>query len=76
MIEKHICYILPWWSSCLDRGALTNINAPGCGISVVHGPTFHKQEGYSCTQRFPRQKCLITGPSSYKSESALHHEGP
>ena len=33
---------LPWWPSCLDRGALNNVDAPGCGTSVVRGPTGHK----------------------------------
>ena len=27
-----------WWS-CLKRGALINVDAPGCGTSVVRGPT-------------------------------------
>ena len=35
-------YYLPWWPSCLDRGALNNVEAPGCGTSVVRGPTGHK----------------------------------
>ena len=35
-------YYLPWWPSCLDRGALINADAPGCGTSVVRGPTGHK----------------------------------
>ena len=26
---------LPWWPSWLDRGALINAEAPGCGTSVV-----------------------------------------
>ena len=30
------------WQSCLDRGALINVDAPGCGTSVVRGPTGHK----------------------------------
>ena len=33
---------LPWWPSCLDRGALNNVDAPGCGTSVVRGPTGHR----------------------------------
>ena len=33
---------LPWWPSCLDRGALINADAPGCGTSVVRGPKGHK----------------------------------
>ena len=33
---------LPWWPSCLDRGALNNVDAPGFGTSVVRGPTGHK----------------------------------
>ena len=33
---------LPWWLSYLDRGALNNVDAPGCGTSVVRGPTGHK----------------------------------
>ena len=37
----------PWWPSCcLDRGALINVEAPGCGTSVVQGPTGHKEEGF------------------------------
>ena len=28
-------YCLHWMPSCLDRGALTNVDAPGCGTSVV-----------------------------------------
>ena len=36
-------YLLPaLWPSCLDRGALNNVDAPGCGTSVVRGPTGHK----------------------------------
>ena len=31
-----------WWPSCLDRVALINVDAPGCGTSVVRGPTGHK----------------------------------
>ena len=31
-----------WWPSCLDRGALINVDAPGYGTSVVRGPTGHK----------------------------------
>ena len=54
---------LPWWPSCLDSGALINADAPGCGTSVVRGPTGTSRKvfilGYSCTQRFPRRKCLI-----------------
>ena len=54
---------MPWWSSCLDRGALMNVDAPGCGTLVVRGPTGTSRKvfilGYSCTQRFPRQKCLL-----------------
>ena len=26
----------------IDRGALINVEAPGCGTSVVGGPTGHK----------------------------------
>ena len=33
---------VPWWLSCLDRGALNNVDSPGCGTSVVRGPTGHK----------------------------------
>ena len=33
---------LPWWPSCLDRGALINVEVPGCGKSVVLGPMGHK----------------------------------
>ena len=27
---------------CLDRGALINVEAPGCGMLVVRDPTGHK----------------------------------
>ena len=33
---------LPWWLSCLDRGALINADAPGCGTSMVRGLKGHK----------------------------------
>ena len=33
---------LPWWPSYFDRGALINVDAPGCARSVVRGPTGHK----------------------------------
>ena len=33
---------LPWWPGFLDCGALINVEAPGCGTSVVRGPTGHK----------------------------------
>ena len=37
---------LPWWPSCLDHGALINVDAPGCGMSVVQGPKGNKWEGF------------------------------
>ena len=37
--NKHV---KSWWPSCLDRGALIIVDAPGCGMSVVRGPTGHK----------------------------------
>ena len=37
---------MPWWPSCLDRGALNNVDAPGFGTSVVRGPTGHKKEDF------------------------------
>ena len=33
---------MPCWPCCLDLGALNNVEAPGCGTSVVRGPTGHK----------------------------------
>ena len=30
---------LPCWPSCLDRSALINVDSPGCGTSVVQGPS-------------------------------------
>ena len=36
LLTNHSCLInLPWWPSCLDRGALINVEATGCGTSVV-----------------------------------------
>ena len=34
--------LLPFWPSCLDRGALINVDAPGFSKSMVRGPTEHK----------------------------------
>ena len=33
---------ISWWLWWLDRGALVNVEAPGCGTSVVQGATGHK----------------------------------
>ena len=33
---------LAWLPSCLHRGALTNVDSPGCGTSVIRGLTGHK----------------------------------
>ena len=49
---------MPWWPCCLDRGALINVDAPGCVTSVVRGPTGHKKEGFH-PGMFPGQKCLL-----------------
>ena len=49
-------FYLPWVPSCLDRGALINVEAPGCGTSVVRGPTGHKWEGfYPGVQMHPKR---------------------
>ena len=44
--EKALHSCLPlaksWLPSCLDRGALINVDAQGCGTSVVLGPMGHK----------------------------------
>ena len=32
--------------SWLDSGALNNVDAPGCGMSVVRGLMGHKKEGF------------------------------
>ena len=74
---------MPCWPSCLDRGALINVDAPGFGTSVVRGLTGHKQEGlhpgfladsayisHPATSYFQRPSSYIT------SESALHQRGP
>ena len=34
--------IKAWLPNWLDRIALINVDAPGCGTSVVRGPTGHK----------------------------------
>ena len=92
LLCDKLVFVLPWWLSCLDRGAVINVDAPGCGKSVVHvrwRPDRAQVGRFTlCTQRFPRRKCLllvpytslyrilIKEPSSYKSESALHQRGP
>ena len=34
-------WLVPFWPSWLDPGALINVDAPGCGTSVVRGPMGH-----------------------------------
>ena len=44
MFDKTISLLLyntPRWSSWLDMGVLINVDTPGCGTSVVQGPTGH-----------------------------------
>ena len=41
-----LCLLFPWWPSWLEHSALINVDAPGCGTSVVRGPTVHKLEGF------------------------------
>ena len=44
-----------WWLSRLDSCALINVDAPGCGTSVVRGLTGHKWEGFHPgVQLFPK----------------------
>ena len=38
----HKKFHLPWLPSCLDCGALINVDGPGFGTSVVRDPTGHK----------------------------------
>ena len=46
---------VPWWPSCLDHGALINVDAPGCSTSVVRGQKGHKQEDYHLgVQLYPK----------------------
>ena len=45
-VSRGVPY-LPWWPSCLDRGALINVDAPGCGTSVVRGLTGRQVERFS-----------------------------
>ena len=40
--------------SCLDRGVLINVDAPGCGTSVVRGSTKHKYEGFHPGVQYPK----------------------
>ena len=42
MFLHRVIEQLKKWPSCLDRGALINVEAPGCGTSVARGPTGHK----------------------------------
>ena len=37
---------MPWWLSCLDHGALNNVDAPGCGTLVVRGRKGQNQESF------------------------------
>ena len=51
---------LSWWLSWLDSGALINVDAPECGMSVVSRPDRAQVGRFSsCTYRFPLQKCLL-----------------
>ena len=42
LMVEQTPFVFPWWLNCLDGGALINVEAPGCGTSVVRGPTGHK----------------------------------
>ena len=39
LYTQTISAYLPWWPSWLGRDALINVDAPGCGMSVVQGST-------------------------------------
>ena len=41
-VSVCVCVCRCWWPSCLDRGALINIEAPRYGTSVVQGGTGQK----------------------------------
>ena len=47
----HLPRLLKW----LDRGALINVDTPGCGTSVVRGLKGHNQDGfYSGVELYPK----------------------
>ena len=54
---------LSWWPSCFDRGALINVDVPGCAHRWFEARQGTGRKvfilGYSCIQRFPRCKCLL-----------------
>ena len=41
-VQSLIILYLPCFSSWLDCGAIINVDAPVCGMSVVRGPMGHK----------------------------------
>ena len=77
---------MPWWPSCLDRGALINVDAPGCGTLVVRGPTGQKLYPKVSSPKVPTSRhvqkllnrvLIKKRPSVFRmSESASHQRGP
>ena len=51
--------ILPWWPSWLVSAALINVDAPGCGTSVVRGPTGHKYKGFHPNRVLIKEAILV-----------------
>ena len=52
--------------SWLDSGALINVDAKGCGMSVVQGQIGHKQEGF-----YPGVQLYLTSSSCRVQVSQL-----
>ena len=79
---------LPWWLSCLDHGALINVDSPGFrfGGSRPDGAQVgsFSSWGTAVLKGFLAHSVYISHsamsyskrPSSYMSESALHQRGP
>ena len=77
---------MAWWQSCLDRGALINVDAPGCGTSVFRFPTGQKLYPKVSSPKVPTSRhvqkllnriLIKKRPSVFRtSESASHQEGP
>ena len=57
---------MPWWPSCLDLGALINVDTPGFGMLVVRGAQ---------VERFPRQ-LLVTSHYVHVTLLCLNHKRP
>ena len=61
------------WLKWLDRGVQIKVDAPGCGTSVVRGPTQHKLEGFHPVVLLYLKVSSLKVPTSHHEYVTLPH---